>query len=81
MRTGEAARIIGKSARQIERWVDSEVLRGGRLNIKRSHRWVDAEHVVAFAVDAGRGHLVPEKWRHLIRAGAIPAQPSGGDTP
>jgi len=71
--TGEAATIIGKDPRTIERWVDARKLRGSRPRdpvtdqpLKGSHRWVDARHAVAVAVGAGRTHLVPEQWRYLI---------------
>jgi len=71
--TGEAAAIIGKDSRTIERWVDSKKLRGGRARdpitsepVSGSHRWVDARHAVALAVGADRTHLIPEKWRYLI---------------
>lgn len=82
--TGEAAQIIGRDARTIERWVDSHKLRGGRPRdpltrepITGSHRWVDARHAVALAVGAERSHLVPEKWRHLL----LPQQRGGDATP
>ncbi len=80
MSTGEAAPILGRDPRTVERWVDAEKLRGGRPRdpitgqpISGSHRWVDARHVVALAVGANCAHLVPEKWRHLI-----PQQRVGG---
>lgn len=38
----------------------------GRTSVRGSHRWVDARHAVALAVEAGRAHLIPERWRHLI---------------
>ena len=80
--TGEAAEIIGKTPRTVERWVDAQpqVIRGGRPKdpvtgepVPGKHRWVDARHAVAIAVASGRGHLVPEKWRHLIPSQEVPA--------
>jgi hypothetical protein len=71
--TGEAATIIGMHSRTVERYVDNNVLRGGRpispvtlTPIPRSHRWVHAGDVVAMAVDRGRGDQVPSHWQHLI---------------
>lgn len=73
--TGEAAAIVGRDPRTIERWVDASPpkLRGGRPRdpisgepVSGSHRWVDARECVAYAVGSGRVHLVPEKWRYLI---------------
>ncbi len=71
--TGEAAEIVGVDPRTMERWVDSGKIRGGRprdpdtrLEVKGSHRWVDARHAVAYAVGAGKAHLVPERWRYLM---------------
>lgn len=78
--TGEAARIIGKDPRTVERWVDAGKLRGGRPSdpetrepIAGSHRWVDVRHAVWLAAGSKRGHLVPPQWRHLL-----PRQPSTG---
>jgi hypothetical protein len=82
--TGEAAAIIGKDARTIERWVDRKKLRGGRPAdpltgepVENSHRWVDVRHAVALAVGGGRAHLVPEKWRYLIPQTFLPSPRSG----
>lgn len=79
--TGEAAQIVGKDPRTIERWVDSRKIRGGRPRdpgtgepVDGSHRWVDARHAVAYAVGSGRTHLIPERWRHLIPQPSVPAQ-------
>jgi hypothetical protein len=84
IKTGEAAALIGRGPRTIERWIDAGILAGGRptdpstgQHIKNTHRWVDARHAVAIAVGAGRGHLVPEKWRYLIPQTFLPAPRSG----
>lgn len=73
--TGVAAEIIGRTPRTIERWVDAEVIRGGRPidpvtrePVPLKHRWVDARHAVAIAVASGRGHLIPEQWQYLLPA-------------
>jgi hypothetical protein len=86
MGTGEAGLMIGKDPRTIERWIDRGILRGGRPTdvttgeaVARSHRWVDAGHAVAYAVGAGRAHLVPPRWQYLISDAAIPAQRSAPD--
>ncbi len=82
--TGEAARIIGRDPRTVERWVDAEVIRGGRPTDpetgrpkKGGHRWVDARHAVAIAVASGRGHLVPARWRYLMPK-AVPTPRTAG---
>lgn len=78
--TGEAAEIIGRTPRTVERWVDARVIRGGRPTDPESgqplpgrHRWVDARHAVAIAVAGGRSHEIPDKWRHLIPSQDVPA--------
>lgn len=78
--TGEAAEIVGRTPRTVERWVDAQVIRGGRPKDPASgeplpgkHRWVDARHAVAIAVASGRGHMIPEKWRRLIPSKEVPA--------
>jgi hypothetical protein len=77
--TGEAAEIVGRTPRTVERWVDARVIRGGRPTDPESgepltgkHRWVDARHAVEIAVAGGRAHLVPAKWRHLIPLPDLP---------
>ena len=79
MGTGEAASIIGRDPRTIERWVDGGQLRGGRPPLPNSHRWVDAEHVVLYALAGGRAHLIPDQWRFLIPrvSVTVPTQPTG----
>ena len=84
MGTGEAAELIGVDPRTIERWVDDEKIRGGRPRnpltgeaVKGSHRWVDAEHAVLYAVGANRTHLIPPQWRRFIPDGMVPAQATG----
>ncbi len=66
VKTGEAASIIGVDQRTVERWVDLRKIRGGRAPVTGSHRWVDVRHAVAYAVAAGRAHLIPPRWQHLI---------------
>lgn len=85
--TGEAAEIIGKDPRTVERWVDSGRIRGGRARdpitlepIPGTWRWVDARQAVAIAVGAGRAHLIPEKWRHLIPLPHLPVSRSPGSS-
>lgn len=85
--TTEAARILGTHSRTVIRWVDTHKIRGGRASdpitgeqIARAPRWVDARQAVAYAVGAGREHLIPDRWRYLIEAvrtagdGSTPAQ-------
>lgn len=71
--TGTAADIVGVDARTIERWVDSEKIRGGRPRdpdtqepVKGSHRWVDGRDAVRLAIGARRAHLIPTRWRYLV---------------
>jgi hypothetical protein len=78
--TGVAADITGVHARTIERYVDRQVIRGGRpispvtqQPIPRSWRWVHAGDAVAMAVDRGLGDQVPAQWRHLIPEQTTPA--------
>lgn len=77
--TSTAAEVLGKDPRTVERWVDGGKLRGGRPTdpetgqpLIGSHRWVDVRHAVLIAVGAGRAHLIPEQWRHLIPPQSIP---------
>ncbi len=79
--TGEAAALIGRTARQLVRWVDNGKIRGGRPidpetgePVENSHRWVDARHAVLYAIGSGRQHLIPEKYRHLIPQEHQPAK-------
>jgi len=88
MGTSAAAIIVGISEKTVERWVDLGKLTGGRPTdprtgkaVPNSRRWVDARHAVAYAVGAGRGHLVPEQWRYLIPEVSLPAQRTERDTP
>lgn len=87
MGLGEAAEIIGRDARTLTRWVDSQKIRGGRPrdpitgeHVAGSHRWVDARHAVAYAVGAGRAHLIPDRWRSLIPSTALPTQRAESST-
>ena len=71
--TREAATILGVEPITVGRWYDDGRLRGGRPTdpetgqpAKNPHRWVDARHVVAYAVAMGRGHAVPERWQYLV---------------
>lgn len=77
---GEAARIVGRTPRTVERWFDKKQIAGGRpcdpitgVPLLRSHRWIDARYAVLIAVKDGRAHLVPEQWRYLIRLFSDPA--------
>jgi hypothetical protein len=80
IRTGEAAEIIGCSARTVERWADDGWIKHGRpvhpITGRRGWRWVDARHAVQIAVALGRGHLVPAKWQHLVPQVPAPRTPT-----
>ncbi len=84
--TTEAATILDKSSRTVIRWVDRHYLRGDRARdpatgqpLPWSPRWVDARHAVELAVAAGRGHLVPQRWRYLIPGSADAETPAASD--
>lgn len=84
MGTGEAALITGLNERTMARYVDHQIMPGGRRidlatrqPVPGSHRWVHAEDVVAMAVGAAGADQVPAQWRHLVPA-AVRHPPAAG---